>query len=266
MLRWLDRFFSRYHLENLTAFILVGTAAFSAYTTYSGDSLGLVSFERVILNGQFWHLLVFPFRIDGQTFFGSPWLGLLLYLWIFWMFSSQLEAELGGARFNQYVFLGFGLMLIGALVVPGNWVTAFYLDLAIIAAIAYLNPNQSILLFFVVPVRLKWVAIAFIAIVALPAIRASFEGQWLAALGPIFGLGNFLIFFAPEWLRQRRRRAPLPGIGKVRTQTQAKPAIHRCTVCGITEIEEPQMEFRFCVRCSDHEYCERHLQDHVHQN
>jgi hypothetical protein len=266
MLRWLDRFFARYHLENLTAFILVGTAAFSAYTTFSGDSLGLVSFERVILNGQFWHLFVFPFRIDGQALFGNPWLGLLLYLWIFWMFSSQLEAELGSARFNQFVFLGFGLMMIGALVVPGNWVTAHYLDLAILAAVAYLNPNQTILLFFVVPVRIKWVAIAFIVIVILPAIRAAFGGQWLAALGPLFGLGNFLIFFGPEWLRMRRRRVRPTSFGQVQRMPAAKPAIHRCTVCGVTEREEPQLEFRYCVQCSDHEYCERHLNDHVHQS
>ncbi|HEX9060433.1 MAG TPA: hypothetical protein VF941_09660, partial [Clostridia bacterium] len=42
-------------------------------------------------------------------------------------------------------------------------------------------------------------------------------------------------------------------------------AIHKCTICGITEKDNPNMDFRYCVDCEgDHEYCMDHLDSHEH--
>ena len=40
---------------------------------------------------------------------------------------------------------------------------------------------------------------------------------------------------------------------------------HRCAVCGRTDLDDPELVFRFCSKCEgDYEYCQDHLYTHKH--
>lgn len=277
MFRWIDRFFARYAIENLTLYVLIATAAGSAYVILTNDTLGLITYEAIFQRGQLWHLAFFPFRVDMGSLFGSQWLALLLFCYIFWLFASQLEAQMGAPGFNKFLFLGYLLILGGALFAAAiaRWmglpdaaingiVSAYYIDLAVLVAVAYLNPNQEILLFFVLPVRLKivaWILVGFVVASALMGALAT--GNPLYLMGPLCGFGNVLLVFGPEMLRRVRRRTG-SEVRRARQAVAAPSALHRCTVCGRTEHDDAALEFRFCNECSDHEYCMEHLRDHEH--
>lgn len=44
-----------------------------------------------------------------------------------------------------------------------------------------------------------------------------------------------------------------------------KPHVHKCEICGRTEVTNPELEFRYCSKCKgNHEYCSDHLFTHKH--
>jgi len=156
MFRWFDRFFSRNPIEHLTLYVLIPTGLMSAYVILTGDDLGIITYDRLFMRGEVWHLLAFPFRVEMGPLFGSQWLGLLLFCYIFWLFASQLEAQMGAAGFNKFIFLGYFLILMGAILTAvfahlmglpegavAGIVSAYYIDLAVLVAVAYLNPDRK---------------------------------------------------------------------------------------------------------------------------
>ena len=67
-------------------------------------------------------------------------------------------------------------------------------------------------------------------------------------------------------------RATLKGLGirrmhesVTRKDSPVRTARHKCAVCGRTELDAPDLEFRYCSKCAgDHEYCSEHLYTHTH--
>ncbi|MBR4098714.1 MAG: hypothetical protein IKK44_01845, partial [Clostridium sp.] len=46
---------------------------------------------------------------------------------------------------------------------------------------------------------------------------------------------------------------------------ERKGYLHKCTVCGVTDADDPDMEFRYCSKCNGYYcYCMNHINDHVH--
>ena len=46
---------------------------------------------------------------------------------------------------------------------------------------------------------------------------------------------------------------------------QRKGYLHKCSVCGVTDTDNPNMEFRYCSRCNGYYcYCEDHISNHSH--
>lgn len=262
------RILERFAVDNLTAYLVIGTAAFSGFAIYSGGDFGLISAERIFVRGEVWHLLLYPFRINPQAFFGSEVLGLALYCFILWSFGRQLEFDLGAARYTAFVAAGMVLLIAGALFVPQVRTTAAYLDAAIIVAVAFRNPEQQILFWFLIPIRMKWIGYLIVgAIVAMAVLQAIATVSAWPLLLPAVVFGNVIGLFALERRASTGRGASSESIARMlRQAAPAAPAKarHRCTICGVTELSDPTMDFRFCVDCEDHEYCVRHLHEHEH--
>lgn len=268
MRRTLERWFAGIAIENLSLFLTVVIGLVSALAQFVEPTLGVVTYERVFVQGEFWHLLVFPFRMAVYDADSGGMIWLMLFVYVFWLFATQLESQEGAVTFTAFVVTGIVTILVGHLV--GDYffaaaVDAYFLDLAIFAAVAYLNPEQRILLFFIIPVKLKWIAaIIFGGMLIVATVQATQIYSLVPYWSPAFGMASFLIFYGPEWARRfvhtgrhRVRRASFEARAAVVT-------IHRCTVCGLTERDDPSMDFRFCVDCDDHEYCAIHLVDHAH--
>ena len=99
------------------------------------------------------------------------------------------------------------------------------------------------------------------------------------------GLLNYFIVFGPDmsnllplsWrakLRRKQKQRPsgpkvvpftAPGSRNPAADRTALPYTHRCTICGRTDVTDPQLEFRYCSRCKGyHCYCEDHISNHTH--
>lgn len=240
-------------IPNLTIGLVFLTAAINGLDLLNGQ---VPSFSITMLAEGAWKgLLLFPFRIAGDA------LSLVLLLYLFWMFGRQLEDEIGDVRYNLYLLTGFLSVIAGTFFYPLN---AAHVYLSVFLAVAHLAPDMQILLLFIIPVRLRWAAIIAVIAVLWPSIQIFLAtGSPLPMLGPVVGLANYAAFFLLPTLIRRQR--PRPASVRHIQQTLARKAtIHRCAVCGITEKENPAMDFRYCVECEDREYCAEHLATHTH--
>jgi hypothetical protein len=127
-------------------------------------------------------------------------------------------------------------------------------------AFAFLNPDFTLYLFFFLPVKIKWLAliqwIFYFLTIAL--------GDWPTRLVTTAAVFNFLLFFQHDIfqrVKQGRRRMAMQA--KV-IADKHKPR-HVCRVCGVTNLSDPTMRFRYCSKCEGQcGYCMEHIRDHEH--
>ena len=180
-------------------------------------------------------------------------------------------------------------------------VTVTYLNLSMFLAVATLAPDQRVLLMYFIPVKMKWLALVdlgltlyevangiYIAVIYWAKYNSAYIGIfWLCvALFPLIALLNYFLFLGKNvrnllpwnWQRSRAsRRAsrefrskvnaePNPDWAKnYRSSTGERPYRHKCTVCGRTDTDYPNLEFRYCSKCAGYRcYCIDHINNHVH--
>ena len=161
----------------------------------------------------------------------------------------------------------------------GSQFSTYYISLSIFLAYALTYPDMKVLLYFVIPIKMKWMAIVYAALVVYDIVRYFMGGAWFMALPIIASLLNFIIFFLgtrnlnrynPKEIHRRNqfkramgesKTVPFPGGSKSGEVTK-----HKCAVCGRTEKDDPNLEFRFCSKCNgNYEYCQDHLYTHIHK-
>ena len=161
----------------------------------------------------------------------------------------------------------------------GSQFSTYYISLSIFLAYALTYPDMKVLLYFVIPIKMKWMAIVYAALVVYDIVRYFMGGAWFMALPIIASLLNFIIFFLgtrnlnrynPKEIHRRNqfkramgesKTVPFPGGNKSGEVTK-----HKCAVCGRTEKDDPNLEFRFCSKCNgNYEYCQDHLYTHIHK-
>lgn len=241
-----------------------------------------------ILQGQVWRLL---------TWLLIPPSGSLIFFaiicYFYYMIGETLESLWGSFRFNFYFVTGVLLQLIAAVVVYFVFgaslnITTSYLNLSLFMAMAAEVPNAEMLLFFIIPVKMKWLAYIDAAIFALTIVFGFLSLTPLISARTIYTLyqlgitatpetaavaliamGNFLIYF----FFYKRKPARMSSVQKNfrKQQNMAKQENrqarrgHVCAVCERTSETNPELEFRFCSKCTGGlEYCQDHIYTHVH--
>jgi hypothetical protein len=256
----LERRFGRYAISHLMAYIIgaEGIVFLLSRTPQGSRILALLQFDpHLIAQGQIWRLVGFVFI--PPTF--SIWVFFILYF--YYMLGTRLEEEWGSFRFNVYYFAGMACTIAAAFF-AGQMATPFYLNLSIFLAFATIDPDFSILLFFVIPVKVKYLAWLSWAFLMFTVLTQPLPYKVMASVSVI----NYFLFFGKGLINQWRGRAKAYPRRQA-FQAQARQArdvrIHKCTICGITEADDPHMDFRYCSRCAGHhEYCAPHLQSHEH--
>jgi len=243
----------KYTIANLTNLLTLLMAVVNLLDIITNTSYP--SFQvQMLFTEQWWQIFLFPFRITNDL------LSLILFLYVFWLFGNMLENELSTLKYNLFIFSGYFFIILGTYFYP---LDAYYVYLSVFFAIAYLYPDMEIYLFFILPIKMKWIGIFTGIFLAYNAITLSIQiGSILPILGPVLGILNFLIFIVFPNLTNRSFK-----IHQIKYQLKLKDKsepIHRCTICGITEQDDPYMDFRYCVECKDHEYCRDHLYNHQH--
>lgn len=272
-----ERRFNRYAIPNLMYYIVilyaVGLAVYVVnpmmYWSIYGNYLCLDG--RALLHGQIWRILtflIFPPSF-GSFRFTSVFFGIIA-LFMYHSLGQTLENVWGSFRFNVFFFMGMIAQalacLIGYVVFKQNWMlTTGFLNSSIFLAFAMYFPDVQFLLFFVLPVKAKWLAVAECAVYLYSFIFGSAAERCEL----VVSLANILIFFllTRNYKRfspaQTRRRNNFKK--EVKIHPKKGTTRHRCAVCGRTEADGAELEFRYCSKCEgSYEYCKEHLYTHKH--
>ncbi|MFA6029073.1 MAG: Rhomboid family protein [Elusimicrobiota bacterium] len=193
----LERRLGPWALENLGLFIVAMNAAVWALSLVKPDFPSLLALDPALLvSGQPWRALTFLF-VPPTTH--PVWM--LLWLYLLFVYAGALEREWGDFRFNLFYLLG-ALALLGASLATGRGLSNMPLNASIFLAFAALFPDFELLLFFVLPVKVKWLA-AFAWAGILWTLLA---GSWDSRLTTAAGILNYAVFFGPAHARDLRGR------------------------------------------------------------
>lgn len=269
-LNWIDRFCQkhrRFGIPNLMMVVVVVSALVFLLSLFPAG-LQIVSgltFDRtMILKGQIWRLITFAFI--PETF--NP-IFIIFSLYFYYLIGSSLEREWGTAKFTLYYLMGIVLTALVSFIFDlGS--TATYLNFSLFFAFATFYPDFQVLVFFILPVKIKWLAV----LDALYFVVAILTSGWPYFLIPIVAVGNYFLFFWRDYVSFFKRRRSFSksssawrrNMREIKSQKEQRPYTHKCAVCGITDLDDPDMEFRYCSLCTGYKcYCSNHLFSHEHK-
>lgn len=278
--RWLDRFcynHPNFGIPNLMKFIVIGNVLVYFLDMFSrGYVSWLFSFSSpLILQGQIWRIISFIFvptsGYNPNDMFTILWFAMttLFYYYI----GNSLERQWGTPRFTVFYGLGVVLNILVGFLMGGT--SMYYINMSMFFAFATLYPDLQVLLYGILPLKVKWLAWIDAALFAFDFFFSIFSRQWITAVLPLVAILNYLIFFWDDLMGVVRRtgqraayRANPQTINFKKAQKQVrehKGYLHKCAVCGITDADDPNMEFRYCSKCNGYYcYCMKHINDHVH--
>lgn len=275
MKNWLDKMerrFGRYAIRNLTMYLLAGYAIGYLLSFTMPQLLTYFTLEpALILKGQVWRLLSWVIIPPNDNIIFVIFMMLLYY-----SLGNTLESYWGAFRYNVYIFSGILFTVIGAFIVNGliggitgfgSLYSTYYINMSIFLACASIMPDYQLLLYGIIPIKMKWLAVLDVVLLAVDAV----QGGLIIRIVIIASLLNFIIFFFCN--RNLRGHSPKQAARRKKFQNQisrpqnqyAGGAKHRCAVCGRTELDNPTLEFRYCSKCNgNYEYCQDHLFTHEH--
>ena len=270
-------------IPNLMLYITVGSAIVYLLSQIDKSSTlyyALCFDKALILQGQVWRLITYVF-----TYSGSNILLTLIGLLCYFSLGKAVENCWGTFRFNLFYFSGILLMDVFCMVFDG-WADISYLNLSLLLAYATLYPNAQFLLFFIIPVKAWILALFYLVVTLYNVFILTYMGMIPYNLFPLISIANYFLFFGKDvvnvipltWRINTRRlfkkkgtkktgTVPFPTAGSYQATTAKvqAPFTHKCTVCGRTDVTNPELEFRYCSRCNGyHCYCEDHISNHTH--
>lgn len=262
----LERKFGKYAIPNLMQYIIIlyvlgmvlRIATPGVYETY------FMLDASQILRGQVWRIFTFLLQSPSTNI-----LFFLITLYFYYMIGTVLEKTWGSFRFNVYYFTGvIGTVLAAIIIylVTGRvyYLDTTYINASLFLAFAFEYPDMEVLLMFILPIKMKWLAYIDMALYAYSLV----VGNWGTRIAIIVSLLNFILFFSS--IIRRKGYSPKQVHRKMvytKAVKQAKKASthHKCAVCGRTEEDDETLEFRYCSRCNgNYEYCQDHLFTHQH--
>ena len=277
----LERKFGRFGIPNLTIYMIVCYVIGYALMIVNPGILNWLSLEPAyILRGQVWRLVtwvLYPPSTSGVLWFA------IAVLFFYYPIGTSLERTIGTFKYTLYILSGVIFTILGAFilyfllggnVMVGNVFSTYYISLSTFLAYAMCYPDMQVLLMFIIPVKMKWMAIFYVVIVVYEMIQYVMAGAWYLVIPIVASLLNFIIFYFgtkdfsrynPKEVHRRNefRRAMEPQ-GRMKSGSGSVTK-HKCAICGRTELDDPNLEFRFCSRCNgNYEYCQDHLFTHTH--
>lgn len=275
----MERKFGRYAIHNLTKY-MIGCYAIGYILLYAGNLFGfsitgyLALSPYHILHGQIWRIiswLLIPPPTSNIVF-------VLIMLLFYYSLGETLERTWGAFRYNVYILGGVLFTVIGAFLlyfmVGANPLlsmtysmafSTYYINLSIFLAFAANYPDMQVLFMMIIPMKMKWLAVLDIAYLLYDMVK----GGWGIRTVILASLLNFIIYFLST--RNYQRISPKEIHRKQQFQRAVHPKMapgvtkHKCAVCGRTEKDGDDLEFRFCSKCNgNYEYCQDHLFTHKH--
>ena len=267
-------------IPNLMLYISLGAGLVYLFSMATGNDIlyYYLMFDReLILQGQIWRLISYPLTYSGGNIFFT-----LVTLLCYYSLGQAMENIWGTFRFNLFYLSGVVMMDVYCMIF-GGYADVYYLNLSLFLSYATMFPNAQFLLFFIIPVKAWIFALLDLVLVLMGLISYPFPHN----LFSVISLANYFLFFGKDVLnvipmswranaarlfrkkpkQQKAKVVPFPKAGSYEATTVSvkAPYTHRCTVCGRTDVTNPELEFRYCSRCQGyHCYCADHISNHTH--
>ena len=288
---WFDRFcrkHPRLAIPNLMMYIVIGTAIVYVLDQFGPFPISnyLAFSPYYIIRGQVWRLITFIFiPLDDNP------LLFILSLYMYWWIGSAVEREWGSTKFTVFYGTGVLMNILAGLILAlflGGFTTplptlagAEYLNMSLFFSMATLFPDLTILLFFVIPLKSKWLAwfdaALFLFGIGKGLAYTVMYGPFMLVMviPPLVAMLNYLLFFWSDIAgfftrtigraKHQTSRQTINFKQATRHAQQQKGYIHKCAVCGKTDTDYPNEEFRYCSKCNGYYcYCSEHIHNHVH--
>lgn len=276
----LERKYGKYAIPNLSLYIIICYVIGYVISLFNSKIfMMLVLSPYHVCHGQVWRLVTWVLRPPSSFSIFT-----IIMLMFYYSIGNSLERTMGTFRYNVFIFGGVLMTAIGVMAAYGvgvlvggtdsvyltnlTWSLAsatstYYLCTSIFLAFALFYPNMQVLLYFVIPVKVRWIAILDLVLMGYDFFKGDLGTKVVIGIA----LLNLLLFF----LTTRKMRYITPGeIKRRRTYARevknATPITrHKCAVCGRTEKDGDDLVFRFCTKCNgNYEYCQDHMFTHEH--
>lgn len=277
----LERKYGKFVIPNLTVILIVGFVVGYIIEIVQPDALYLINLNPAkIMQGQIYRLLTWVIMPPG----GASLL-IIITLMFYYSVGRSLENAWGDFRYTLYILSGIlftdigvvGTYLVMRLAGQGqaaaffaeySGTSTYYLCMSMFLAYAFMFPDMQVLLYFIIPIKVKWLGYLDIAYLILSVLSYGMMGDYAGMVTVIMSVLNFILFYFLMKGRTRvtpahkkRKRAYKKEVRQTQILTR-----HKCAVCGQTEEDNPNLEFRYCSRCKgNYEYCSNHLFTHQHK-
>lgn len=288
-----ERKFGKYAIKNLSVVLIICYAIGYVLNIFAPNATFFLTLNPyAILHGQIWRLVTWILipPSSSNLFFT------LIMLYFYCSIGTTLERTWGTYRYNVYIFSGMLFTIAGSFLLMGYtylfdnrlvvnglelasmgeeayeiyfmyssmYFNTYYVNMSIFLAFAATFPDLSVLLMFIIPIKVKWLGVIYAIMLAVSFL----QGDVYVKFAIVASLFNFIVFFFtsrnmmhlnPKQIHRRQEfkrdiKRGSSGITK-----------HKCAICGRTEVDSPEMQFRFCSKCDgNYEYCEEHLYTHMH--
>ena len=277
--------FGRYVIRNLKLYLIIGYGIGYLLYMFCPNVLFMLTLDpNAVMHGQVWRLVTWIITPPSMDF------SILTFVMLFFYYSlgNLLERTIGAFLYNLYMFSSMLFTMAGMMIAhilcryvfhysytvntlymarSGQFVSyasTYYILMSIFLAIAVCYPDMSVLYAMIIPIKMKYLSILYILMTVYYFMHESFMGRVNIAMS----LVSFVIFylstknfrrFAPKQIKRRQSY-------KKQVRTAKRENIgHRCVVCGRTDKDYPDLQFRYCSKCTGNkEYCQDHLFTHTH--
>ncbi len=283
-----EKKFGKYAIKNLSLILVICYAIgyiIALVAPGLQDYLALNPYE-IIHNFQIWRLISWVLIPPSSQV--DLWI--LITLYFYYTIGTSLELTWGTYRYNVYLFSGILFTIAGAFIAyfislfnisgllwqyPGyaSLFSTYYISMSIFLAYAATFPDAHVLLFFIIPIKVKYLGIFYGAILVYDVIQyfksgSAFLPMCILIVASLLNFGVFFISSRKKIMRSTptiriRKTQERPNVNV--TRPQGNVTRHKCAQCGATEVSNPELQFRFCSKCNgNYEYCEKHIFTHIH--
>lgn len=283
----LEKKYGKYAVSGLSLkLVVLYVIGYVLYYTMPGIFALLTLDVTALLNGQIWRvvswLLVPP---DG----GSNLFFVAIMLFFYYSIGTSLERVWGDFKYNVFIFLGIFLTVLSALAwyvlvrLTGGlspvelavltksaapFFSTYYINMSIFLAFALTFPEAQVYLFFVLPLKVKYLGWVDVGFLLLSMVTGNSAERFVIGAA----LLNVLLLFmrSRSWMSYSpgqviRRQKFRKSVNEGKKSAAGPQSLHRCAICGRTEKDDDTLEFRYCTKCEGGlEYCQDHLFIHTH--
>lgn len=287
-----ERKYGKYAIKNLSLYIIIGYVIGYALeyllpTVYSYITLD----PYLIIHGQIWRIVTWILSPPSSLSIFT-----IIMLFFYYSIGTSLERTWGAFRYNVYILSGVVFTVIGAFVIYfilklttagqfgldpsdsamceylGTYISSmfstYYINMSIFLAFAASYPDMQVLLYFIIPIKVKWIALLDVVLLVYDFVVSG----WPLRTAIIASLLNFIVFFlttrdfaknSPKNVKRRRDYKKKVVNSKTIYSNGAR---HKCAICGRTELDGDDLVFRYCSKCAgNYEYCQDHIFTHEHK-